>query len=95
MAHKHTLRHNAAEQRYEFDLGEDQAVLEYIPRGKALILAHTFVPAGYEGQGIGAELVKAALEDIRNNGQQVIPQCSFVRKYIIRHPEWEEILYEE
>jgi len=82
MEKRHTLTDNTALRRYEFDLGGDKAVIEYILGPGYRILTHTEVPPKFEGQGIGRELVAAALEDLRDKKLQVIPQCSFVAQYI-------------
>lgn len=95
MKKKHTLVDNTAEERYQFDVGGDMAVIEYIRQPQYIILTHTHVPAHYEGKGIGKELVEAVLEDIRDKGVPVVPQCSFVAHYIFRHPEWEQIVFKE
>ena len=75
---KHTLVDNADEKRYEFDLGDDIAIIEYIKTQGFIILTHTEVPEKYEGQGIGAELVHDVLEDLRAKKLQMIPQCPFI-----------------
>lgn len=95
MEKKHALVHNAAERRYEFDLGDDMALIEYVQGNGVIVLTHTEVPPQYEGQGIGSELVKAVLEDIRKKELQVVPQCPFVAAYIRRHPEWMELVLTE
>lgn len=92
---KHSLLDNVIEQRYEFDIDGGKAVIEYAKEPDVIVLIHTHVPSKAEGKGIGSELVRAVLEDIREQGLQVVPQCSFVAHYILRHPEWEEILYKE
>lgn len=71
---KHTLVDNADEKRYEFDLGDDIAIIEYI-KAQDSLSTHTEVPEKYEGQGIGAELVHDVLEDLRAKKLQMIPQC--------------------
>ena len=54
MEKKHELIDNAAEKRYEFDLGGDLAMIEYIKAQGFIVLTHTEVPEKYEGQGIGS-----------------------------------------
>ena len=81
---KHTLVDNADEKRYEFDLGDDIAIIEYIKTQGFIILTHTEVPEKYEGQGIGAELVHDVLEDLRAKKLQLNPQCPFIAQYILR-----------
>lgn len=95
MDRKHTLVDNTAEQRYEFDLEGAKAFIEYLPGNGLLILTHTEVPSQFKGQGIGKELVRAALEDIRKKGLHVVPQCTFVAQYIRNNPEWEELVVRE
>lgn len=91
MEKRHTLTDNTALRRYEFDLGGDKAVIEYILGPGYRILTHTEVPPKFEGQGIGRELVAAALEDLRDKKLQV----SFVAQYIDRHPQWEKLVFRE
>lgn len=95
MEKKHKLVHNTAEKRYEFDLGDDMALVEYIETPDFMVLTHTEVPARYEGQGIGSELVRGVLEDVRARNKQIIPQCPFIATYIYRHPEWEDVVLKE
>ena len=87
MEKKHELIDNAAEKRYEFDLDGDLAMIEYIKAQGFIVLTHTEVPEKYEGQGIGSELTRAVLEDLR--------QCPFVAQYIYRHPEWADVVLKE
>lgn len=92
MEKKHTVIDNTAEKRYELNLGDDMALIEYVLGKGIVVLTHTEVPPKYEGQGIGKELVLAALEDIRSKGLLVVPQCPFVGAYIRRHPEWMDLV---
>ncbi|WP_290539582.1 GNAT family N-acetyltransferase [Alistipes sp.] len=92
MEKKHTLVDNAAEKRYELDLGDEIALAEYIPRRGHIVLTHIEVPAKYEGRGIGKELVQGVLEEIRRKELKVVPQCPFAAAYIRRHPEWMDLV---
>ena len=62
---------------------------------KRYVLTHTEVPEKYEGQGIGSELTRAVLEDLRAKKLPMIPQCPFVAQYIYRHPEWADVVLKE
>lgn len=93
---KHKLTDNAAMGQYEFDIDGQLAVIEYIkPREGVIYLTHTYVPDSLSGQGIGTELVEAVLEDVKRQGLSLVPQCEFVAQYIMRHPEWEELVLRE
>lgn len=95
MEKKHELIDNTAKKRYEFDLGDDLAIIEYIKTQGFIVLTHTEVPVKYEGQGVGSELVRAVLEDLRAKQLPVIPQCPFIAQYIYRHPEWADVVLKE
>lgn len=95
MEKQHKLVNNTAKKRYEFDLGDGIAMIEYIQARGFVVLTHTEVPVEYEGQGIGKELVVAVLEELRRNKLQMIPQCGFVATYIHRHPEWSDVVLKE
>jgi predicted GNAT family acetyltransferase len=53
---------------------------------------HTEIDPEFEGQGLGGQLVKAALAHARDEGASVIPVCPFVREYIARHPDWLDLV---
>jgi predicted GNAT family acetyltransferase len=48
------------------------------------------VPTADEGRGIGASLVRAALDDARKRGFKIVPACSFVAAFVRRHPEYND-----
>ena len=59
MERKHTLVDNAAEKRYELDLGDGMALAEYVLGHGLIVLTHTEVPPKYEGRGIGKSWCRA------------------------------------
>jgi uncharacterized protein len=59
-------------------------------RAIARFFTHTEVPPADEGKGIGARLVRAALDDARQRGFKIVPACSFVAAFIRRHPEYND-----
>jgi uncharacterized protein len=52
-----------------------------------LVLTHTEVPEVAQGAGVGGELVRLVLEDVRRRGEVVVPQCPFVARWLDSHPE--------
>ena len=84
------VRHNETESRYELDAPHGLAIAVYHQRGSELVFTHTEVPPADEGQGIGAKLVKAALDDTRKRGLKIVPACSFVAAFVRRHPEYDD-----
>jgi predicted GNAT family acetyltransferase len=86
------VRNNEAESRYELEAVGATAFAAYRMEGDDIVFEHTIVPEALEGRGIGSALVKGALEDVRARGLKVIPDCSFVRAWIERHPEAQDLL---
>jgi len=87
-----TVQHHRVEQEYTLDAGGARAVAAYQREGDTLVFTHTAVPPEIEGQGVGGRLVRGALDDVRDRGWRVIPQCPFVRAWIDRHPEYRDLL---
>jgi predicted GNAT family acetyltransferase len=83
-----SVRHNEAAGRYELDTPHGLAVAVYRQQGDSRLFTHTEVPPADEGHGLGAELVRAALDDTRAHGFRIVPACSFVTAFVRRHPEY-------
>ncbi|MFT3779155.1 MAG: GNAT family N-acetyltransferase [Ottowia sp.] len=83
---------NEAARRFELTVDGHVAYEEFerFPGGIAYL--HTVVPPALEGRGIGSRLVKHALDYAAAEGLKVRPDCSFVKTYIDRHPEYQGLL---
>ncbi len=79
---------NPERKRFEVTIDQFTAVAEYIALKKSIIFTHTEVPPALEGQGIGAQLAKTALEFAKAEGLEVTPLCPYIAAYIKRHPEY-------
>lgn len=76
--------------------GQEVGFVEYDPVGsESILIKHTEVNAGHEGKGLGAELVRRALDDIRGRGLTVIPICPYALNYVRRHPEYRDLVRAE
>ena len=89
------VKNNAAEERYEVALDGQLAFLEYERTGDRVVLIHTEVPEALEGHGIASKIARAALEDARAQHLAVVPMCDYVRSFIKRHPEYEDLVAPE
>lgn len=87
------IRDNPEASRYEARIGARLAVAEYMLTGPNITFTHTEVPEELEGQGIGSQLARFALEDARARGLAVIPLCPFITAYIRRHPEYQPLVF--
>lgn len=79
--------HNRAALRFEVEVEGRRCVAEYRIAGKLMTMTHTYVPPRLEGHGIAAVLVAQALAFARQEGLRVRPACSYVSRYMQRHPD--------
>jgi predicted GNAT family acetyltransferase len=61
---------------------------QYRLLGDVVVFTHTEVDDAQEGRGVGAQLVRGALDDVRAGGRRIRPLCPFVKGYVDRHPEY-------
>jgi uncharacterized protein len=50
------------------------------------------VPPELGGKGIGSKLIRGALDSVRADGLKVIPQCPFVKAFIEKNPDYQDLL---
>jgi uncharacterized protein len=86
------VRDNTALSRFELDVEGGIAFANYRRAPGTVIITHTETPRALRGRGIASELVKGALELIRNDGRKVIAGCGFVVDYLDKHPEYADLV---
>jgi predicted GNAT family acetyltransferase len=91
MQDSYTVVHNTDQSRFEIQAEGKVAELNYVLRPGRIIYTSTHVPRSLEGRGVGSALVKTGLEYARANQLSVVPNCSFVRSYLRRHPEYGDL----
>jgi uncharacterized protein len=88
-----TVRDNPEESRYEIRDGDHVlGAAAYERRGDTTVFTHTAVDPDAGQNGLGSTLVRAALDDVRSSGGSVVAQCSFVRGWIERHPDYADLV---
>jgi uncharacterized protein len=82
--------HDASHNRFELVVGDGQVAgyADYLPADGAMAITHVVVRPEFGGQGYGARLAKAALDEARDNDLAVLPFCWFVREQVRRRPEY-------
>lgn len=66
--------------------------LTWEPQGDGVRVAtHTVVPPEIGGRGIAAQLVKRLVQDAKDHGFKIVPQCSYVAKKFDDNPEWADL----
>jgi predicted GNAT family acetyltransferase len=86
------IHHNAERSCFECTVDGLLCEMEYRRIGKVLQVTHTGVPPELEGRGIAAALVRFALAYVRDQGLKVQPLCSYVRVYMQRHKDTQDLL---
>lgn len=87
-----SVRDNTEQHRFELPLDGHTAFAEYRRSDGTLYVMHTEVPKELNGKGIGSALVRGLLDIARTEGLKVKPLCPFVRGYIEKHAEVQDLL---
>ena len=88
-----SITNQDARQRYEIAVaGELAGFVDYRAQGASVALVHTEVLPQFEGRGLAGRLAEFALEDVRRQGAKVVPTCSYIAKYIQRHPQMQDLV---
>jgi len=86
------VRDNAARSRFELDADGVVSFMNYRLAGMVMSLDHTETPLAARGRGLASRLVQGALDQIRARGLKIAPRCPFVRAYVDRHPDYQDLL---
>lgn len=89
-----SVQHNAEQSRYELLLdGRLAGIADYrAGDGDVVVFPHTEIVPELRGAGLGAVLVRAALDHVRDTGRRVIPTCWYVAEFIDANPEYRDLL---
>ena len=79
---------NAAKSQFELRTDGATAIIGYSRVGDLISLDHTEVPDALAGRGIGSAIAKGALDLLQARNQKIQVRCSFITKYIDKHPEY-------
>ncbi len=83
---------NKVHHRYELEVEGHLAIEHYRLDGNVITFEHTDVPKELGGKGVGSKLVKGALDQVRAAGLDLIPECPFVKAWIEKHPDYQDLV---
>ena len=87
------VTHEAAEHRYVLTVGGEQVgFAAYTDRGGERVFTHTEIDPAQGGKGYGSTLIAGALDQVRDEGLRVVPECPFVAAYVQKHHEFDDIV---
>jgi uncharacterized protein len=88
-----SVEHRPERTRYEITVaGELAGFVEYRVADGAFDLVHTEVLPAFEGRGLAGRLAQFAVDDARRHRRKIIPTCSYIARYVERHPEVQELV---
>jgi hypothetical protein len=88
-----TVTLDAAGSRYVITVeGEEAGFAAFDDEGERRVFTHTEIDDAYAGRGLGGVLVAGALDDVRETGRRAVPVCPFVRSYVSRHHDYDDIV---
>lgn len=88
---QYELINNEQKNRYEYQIGDEVAIAEYIIRDNKIYIVHIEVPQDLQNQGIAAKLTEDVMRDIEKKGYKLVPVCPYAVVYVKRHPEWQKL----
>jgi predicted GNAT family acetyltransferase len=83
---------NRAQHRFELTVEGHLAAAYYRSEGDVIAFEHTEVPKELGGKGIGSKLVQGALDQVRAERMKVVAECPFVKGWIAKHPDYQDLL---
>lgn len=87
------MRDEPARSRYEARVdGVLAGVAAYTRADGVITFTHTVVEEAFEGQGVGGDLARTALDAARADHLAVVPRCSFIAGWINRHPDYADLV---
>jgi hypothetical protein len=93
---EHVVTDDEARRRYVLTVGDEEAgAADYRRDGDAVVIEHTVVDTARREKGLGTELARGALDDLRRRGLRLVPQCPFIATFVDRHPEYADLVVPE
>jgi len=89
------IRHQRSGHRGAFVLerdGKRLAELTYSVAGSRVIIDHTQVDDSLRGQGVGAKLVRAAVDWARAENARLMPLCPYAKSVFEKTPSYADVL---
>ncbi|WNG92958.1 GNAT family N-acetyltransferase [Mycobacterium sp. ITM-2016-00318] len=83
----------AESEQYTIEVeGKKVGKAEFQDRSGKRVFTHTEVDEDYEGRGLATILIGQALQQTRDAGLRIVPQCQMVAAYIEKHDEYSDIV---
>jgi uncharacterized protein len=88
-----SVRDNPDQRRFELLVdGAVAGLAAYRVRDGVTVVTHSEVDPAFRGRGLGSELARLTLDELRTRNARVIPACPFFARYVQEHHEYDDIL---
>ena len=94
MAPNDVVVHEPDRSRYVLKRGDQVLGATYYEAGPhgELVFTHTEVDQGLQERGLGSQLIRGALDDVRvSTDAKVVAVCPFVRRFLRLHPDYQDL----
>lgn len=78
--------------RFVLDVDGNEVYVLYSENKEMLDLYSTYTPPQLRGQGLAEKVVLAAFEYAKEKNLKVIPSCWYVRKFLEKHTEYQNLV---
>lgn len=79
--------------RYEIAVEEGVAgFTQFVDVDGQRVFFHTEIGDDFGGRGLAGTLVREALDATRTNGLRVVPVCPYVKSFVGKHHEYDDIV---
>jgi len=86
------VRNNEDLNRYELVVDDALVgIADYRLDGETLVFPHTEIVPRLRGRGLGEQLVRGALDDVRRRNAKVRPLCWFVDEFIQHNSDYADL----
>jgi len=87
------VQHDTEEHKFYIEVKGSEAHMSYYYKDPSrVVYSHTYVPPELRGGGLAGKVVRTALEWARTQNLEVLPTCSYVVKFVQKHPEFQDIV---
>ncbi|MDH6182135.1 putative GNAT family acetyltransferase [Microbacteriaceae bacterium SG_E_30_P1] len=78
---------------YRATLGDDEVAVMHVSGSpdSELVIESTVVDAAVRDRGIGTAFIAHVLDQVREAGGRIVPECSMVRSFLDENPEYADL----
>lgn len=89
------VQHDQEKNEFRIEVATNEwAKVSYRLVDDVAYIDHSSVPSILRGQGKGAVMMEAVLPEIARLKWKIVAECSYVKHYLDKHSQWNNLLYQ-